>query len=219
MYNIRKKIIICAIIISLVFSLASCNNSGTDNTTWFAGQGEYDAYIFRQKEELVELEPKDRGAALQIPENILGDISTAGLAETCINYPMFADMIFYDTLEIGFDRIKRQFNGLRELYLRTDVADVLVSIFISVDLDNLDRLDEYPTLKWQYICIMLYQESVISSLTEEQKKVLLKTISKQKKLINSKYDDHYGLYNLEILEQKINENYRNAELSRKVDGV
>jgi len=202
---ISAAIIIIAAVV-LVWILKDDASSPLDGgTTWFAGQGEHDAsaYIFPTQEELAAIEPQDRAAALQIPENILKEMSTAGLAETCINYPMIAEMAFYDSLEIGFGRIKSQFNGLQELFARTDVADILVPIFVSMDLNKLNQYAEYPTFKFHYICIMLYQEPVLTALTAEQKNDLMKAISEIRKLINSKYDDHFSLYNLDILEQRI----------------
>ena len=203
---ISAAIIIIIAVVVLVWILKDDTSSPLDGgTTWFAGQGEHDAntFIFPTQEELAAIEPKDRAAALQIPENILREMSTAGLAETCINYPMIANMAFYDSLEIGFGRMKDQFNGLQELFVRTDVADILVPIFVSMDLNKLNQYAEYPTYKFHYICIMLYQEPILTALTAEQKNDLMKAISEIRKLINSKYDDHFGLYNLEILEQRI----------------
>ena len=50
---------------------------------------------------------------------------------------------------------------------------------------------------------MLYQEPILNALTAEQKNDLMKAILEIRKLINSKYDDHFSLYNLDILEQRI----------------
>ena len=206
----RKNLLIGAAIVLIIAVVVfvwilKANNESSPNTgtSWFAGQGESDVYVFPAEEEWINLEPTERYSALQIPENILKNMSTAGLAETCINYPMFAEMVFYDSLELGFAQIKRRFNGLQELFTRPDVTNILVSIFISMDLNKLDKYDDYPTMKFHYVCIMLYQEPVINALTGEQKKDLLEAISEKRKLINSKYKDHYSLYNLEILEQRI----------------
>ena len=179
---ISAAIIFIIAVIVFVWILRDNNGSSLDTgTSWFEGQGENDAYSFLAQEELIEIEPQERYAALQIPENILNEMSTAGLAETCINYPMIGNMAFYDSLEIGFEQTKNQFNGLQELFVRADVADILVPILISMNLNKLNQYDEYPTLKFHYVCIMLYQEPVINTLTGEQKKELLKAISEKRK--------------------------------------
>ena len=203
---IPAAIIIIIAVAALVWILRDDTSSPLDGgTTWFTGQGEHDAdtFVFPTKEELAAIEPKDRSAALQIPENILEEMSTAGLAEICISYPMIAEMAVYDSLEIGFGRIKSQFNGLQELFARTDVADILVPIFVSMDLNKLNQYAESPTLKFHFVCIMLYQEPVMTALNSEQRNELMKAISEKRKLINSEYDDQFSLYNLEILEQRI----------------
>jgi hypothetical protein len=201
---ISAAIILIIAVVVFVWILKNSTVSPLDTgTSWFVGQGESDAYVFPAQEEWVEIEPQERYAALQIPENILKEMSTSGLAETCINYPLLGNMAFYDSLEIGFERIQNRFNGLQELFVRSDVADILVAIFVSMDLNKLNQYGEYPTLKFHYVCIMLYQEPVINVLTGEQKKELLKAISEKRKLINSKYNDHYSLFNLEVLEQRI----------------
>jgi hypothetical protein len=65
--------------------------------------------------------------ACQIPQEILARLSTAALLETCLNYPLYADIIAYDHVQEGFDFVKAGFNGLQVLFKREDVGSVCVA--------------------------------------------------------------------------------------------
>lgn len=65
--------------------------------------------------------------ACQIPEDILQAMTTEALVETVVNYPLAADVYAYDTFQMGYDAVKRQFNGLRELERRPDALSVMAA--------------------------------------------------------------------------------------------
>ncbi len=56
----------------------------------------------------------------QVPEDILLKMSTAGLVETVLNYPLFADAWVYNDPQSGFNAISSRFNGIPELIDRDD---------------------------------------------------------------------------------------------------
>lgn len=61
----------------------------------------------------------------QIPEEILGKMTTEALVETVMNYPCAPAAYAFDTFEMGYQRAKKNFNGLRELEQRADARQVL----------------------------------------------------------------------------------------------
>ena len=63
--------------------------------------------------------------ACQIPEDILKDMSTDQLVQTVMAYPLWGDVLAYDSREVAYGLIKGSFNGLRELYSREDAAECL----------------------------------------------------------------------------------------------
>jgi len=85
-----------------------------------------DAYDYPVKPgspEWAELTSNDEiDAVLQIPENILYEMSTEGLIETVLNYPRFADIYASENYQISFDVLTENFNGFHELLQRSDAA-------------------------------------------------------------------------------------------------
>ena len=63
--------------------------------------------------------------ACQIPEDVLKGMPTEQLVQTVMAYPLWADVLAYDSREMAYGAIKRSFNGLRELYLREDASEYL----------------------------------------------------------------------------------------------
>ncbi len=53
--------------------------------------------------------------AAQIPESILNQMSTEDLVDAFLVYPLRVDLIAWDTYELGFQMVRRQFNGLDTL--------------------------------------------------------------------------------------------------------
>jgi len=71
--------------------------------------------------------------ACQIPEDILKSMSTKGLAETVLEYPLLGDMMAYNTIQQGFDAVASQFNGLPELLNRKDAGTELLAMYSRMD--------------------------------------------------------------------------------------
>lgn len=57
----------------------------------------------------------DKIAACQIPEDILQRLSTEALIETIRNYPLSVNIYAYDTIDMGYEKVKSQFNAIEEL--------------------------------------------------------------------------------------------------------
>jgi hypothetical protein len=63
--------------------------------------------------------------ACQIPDGVLASLSTDDLTELCLRYPLYTDFLVFENPDEGFDRLFNNFNGIRELYKRADVATCL----------------------------------------------------------------------------------------------
>ena len=51
----------------------------------------------------------------QIPADVLENMPTKALVQTCLDYPLYGDMLAYDNTQEGFDQVTAGFNGLRLL--------------------------------------------------------------------------------------------------------
>ena len=57
----------------------------------------------------------------QIPEEVLTSLSTDDLTELCLRYPLLIDLFAFENINVGFNKMFSEFNGIRELYLRDGV--------------------------------------------------------------------------------------------------
>jgi hypothetical protein len=72
---------------------------------------------------------KERFSAMQIPEEILHDLSTNAIVISCINFPAFGFFGAYKNYQDGFIILATKFNGLKELAKRTDAGEYLIDIY------------------------------------------------------------------------------------------
>jgi hypothetical protein len=125
---------------------------------------------FRTHDEMV--------AACQVPEPILRELSTEGLIETCLNYPLIGDMGMYSSWQQGFDRVAARFNGLQELLQRPDVGTKLLEHYRQMAPAGIRKKGtslqkgQYA-VTFQYVETLLAQEAVLSSMTAGERRDLL----------------------------------------------
>jgi len=120
----------------------------------------------------------ERFDAMQIPKDTLSSMSTPDLVATCLNFPAFGYITAFENIQTGFIILATKFNGLKELAKRQDAAKYLVSIYKETgkkgfNNPNLNLNEEYWTIKFTWIELLLAQNPMILSLGEEDKKKLL----------------------------------------------
>lgn len=134
--------------------------------------------------------------ACQIPENILKSMSTKALVRTCLQYPLFGDVFAYDNFQFGFERMSSNFNGFKELFQRSDIAESVLQEYI--DLNDLVSLEaKNITEKWRFMFleILLSQPSIIKNLSLQKKKTLFYEAIK-KFSAKMKQPEKYGCFSL-----------------------
>lgn len=133
----------------------------------------------------------------QIPIPMLISMSTRDLVETCLNYPLYGDMMAYDRVQDGFEYVKKGFNGLQELLKRNDVGATLVEKYGKMDPNAIDsnwtsiEKGKY-SLKFFFIEILLAQDEVISNLSKNDRMQLLRE-SHKKIIAKQQHPEVYGL--------------------------
>jgi hypothetical protein len=102
--------------------------------------------------------------ACQIPENILQNMNTADLVQTCLNYPLKVDLYAYSTIKEGVETVATQFNGLSTVLSRNDNFQHLMTAFqqqrtlLSSDLAS----SKSDAEKGNSIFIFSFLESILS---------------------------------------------------------
>ena len=109
----------------------------------------------------------------QIPETKLHSMSTEALVETVLNYPLFSDVLAYNSPQQGFDAMASQFNGIPELLDRKDAGTVLLAKYKTADpaaigQDWTDIQKGCYVFSFMYMETLLAQKGVISNFNEAQ---------------------------------------------------
>jgi len=77
---------------------------------------------FKSNEEMVQ--------ACQIPEEVLSSLSTEDLTDLCLRYPLLTDFFAFENTNTGLDKLFNDFNGIRELYKRSDMSSSLTKRYV-----------------------------------------------------------------------------------------
>lgn len=117
--------------------------------------------------------------ACQLPENILEQISTAGLIETCIDWPLLPEIFFSDLSNGGAQETMgvymTVFNGLEELSIRSDRGDYLCDhymmnlpcCFIYTDVASFTfRLNIFEVILSQYVMLEGLDQNQLNMVIE-----------------------------------------------------
>jgi hypothetical protein len=139
---------------------------------------------------------QDKRDACTLPESLLSTISTKGLIETYLNYPLLGDLMVFNTPQEGIQKLQENFNGVRELLKRKDVATLLLEKYTSMNpaaaamQASLEKKGEY-SFRIMAIEILLAQENILASLDTRNKKVLL-NLAKEKLDAKKNNQEVYG---------------------------
>ena len=173
--------------------------AATESPPWYEMETAGDAYEFpitpeKTPEEWGKLRSlKKKLEVCQVPEEILETMSTEGLIETCLAYPLFSNMMYQNSLQDGFCQLVDGFNGLRELLSREDGAPLLLQKYLKLSLDNVKNVDEFGSIRLIYFEFMLANPQVISKLSEEEKEALLDRAMKLIALKSQRYAETFSV--------------------------
>lgn len=109
--------------------------------------------------------------ACQIPETYLKNMSTAALAETCLNYPLGGEYVFSNNERNWAASLIERFNGLKELSTRQDGASELLKIYEKMPVqpgNYVDKMDGSSFFRLGYIELLLSNDVFLNRLTETE---------------------------------------------------
>jgi hypothetical protein len=139
--------------------------------------------------------------ATQIPQEVLDRMSTGGLIETVLNYPLLGDFLAYDNLQHGFDQVTLYFNGLQSLLSREDAGRELLTKYRAMDPTainpdwSIEQQGEYDHL-FTYLEMLLAQHSILGSLSSSERRDLMVEASSKARL-KAQRADIYGQFGME----------------------
>jgi hypothetical protein len=142
-------------------------------------------------------------AACQIPDSLLQGMSTEGLIESCIQYPLYGNIVFYNSPLLGFRKMVSQFNGLHELYNRDDLPEKLISIYLSLDFHSLLVYESHPKVRLKWLELFFTEEGLLEKMSFDQRTVLIKALYNNINIINDRYIQYFDVMTEIIIIGKI----------------
>lgn len=136
----------------------------------------------------------------QLPDSVLQAISTEGLVETILNYPLLLRMTAWPTYQRGVESIMELFNGFHELSRRSDGSAALLARYERMNptcyrgLKSETEIGKH-TLDYAIFEAILAQEDFLSKLSAEQKDRLLQ-LALEDYAEKKQHPDIYSIFNL-----------------------
>ncbi len=134
--------------------------------------------------EWTELKSQEKIIAVQqIPEIILKKMTTEEVYHAWLDLPGRMEILAFNSMQIGFNLVKKRYNVLNELLNRKDAGSVILSKFDK--LSPLDLKKEWDSnTKGKFITdfafdeLLLSQPEILESLSKKQKKDLFEKSKK-----------------------------------------
>lgn len=121
-------------------------------------------------------------AACEIPDSVLTNISTWGLLETCFTHPLAGDYIFMNSVSYYINNRPSYDNGLRELFSRPDLTDVLLYEYRYMDMEK------YPNSYDRHIRELIFGcTAFVSKLNSRQLLYLVSVAIEKAHIQEAKY--------------------------------
>lgn len=136
---------------------------------------EYEMYANEWKSSKIRAE---RVAICQIPQNILTNLSTDALIETVLDYPFFIDIYAHNSIQQGFESIKNEFNGFKELFNRKDIGIKLLKKYQNIDISEFAR-SRQSIYYLSNIEVLLAQKEIQDTLNTEKLQILTNETQKK----------------------------------------
>jgi hypothetical protein len=155
----------------------------------------FDYPIKRGTEEWNRLTPEERKAFSQIPPEILSQIPTDELIQAYLDYPFLITIMFYDNLQTGFDVLKNQFNGARELLRRKNAGSELLRFYKKMDASKIEQNRDLLTkgkfsVEFINVEILLAQEEILKQLSRSERMELISESIKNYEIKKENSDIH-----------------------------
>lgn len=152
------------------------------NTNGQSNVEPYDFPVKKGTEEWTNLKSsEEKIKACNIPVDLLKQMDSKALAATCLNYPLFIEVLFANNIQQGFSALAKNFNGFQELSVRKDAGEALIGLYLNVHNRHFkeswdDTAKGNYAFEYTFIELLLGQESTITNLDRDEK-VRLKNLA------------------------------------------
>lgn len=117
----------------------------------------------------------------QIPDSIISSMTTKDLLDSYLNYPLIMDMLAYDNLKDGFEKMNKTVNCFQTLLKREDVGKILIEKYKTMkvvkDLNDTtsSKVGDY-TFIFSSMELLLSKDEILKKLNQSDKLSLIKNV-------------------------------------------
>lgn len=174
------------IFVMTLFLLSHCGIMAQGFSPYHTNVIKYNGYSYPYFPGCVEWEDMNysqRLDSLQIPFDTLENISTSRLLETCLYYPFNINVMLSDDYLIGFEKVRNNFNGYAELFLRSNFIQELIDLYDSRDVFFIEEInDDYDCgqYSFDFMFLELYILESMDYATETQLNQIVSLVTTKK---------------------------------------
>lgn len=174
------------IFVMTLFLLSHCGIMAQGFSPYHTNVIKYNGYSYPYFPGCVEWEDMNysqRLDSLQIPFDTLENISTSRLLETCLYYPFNINIMLSDDYLIGFEKVRNNFNGYAELFLRSNFIQELIDLYDSRDVFFIEEInDDYDCgqYSFDFMFLELYILESMDYATETQLNQIVSLVTTKK---------------------------------------
>jgi hypothetical protein len=180
-----------------LFLLSHCGIMAQGFSPYHTNVIKYNGYSYPYFPGCVEWEDMNysqRLDSLQIPLDTLENISTSRLLETCLYYPFNINIMLSDDYLTGFEKVRNNFNGYAELFLRSNFIQELIDLYDSRDVFFIEEInDDYDCgqYSFDFMFLELYILESMDYATETQLNQIV-TLVTTKKAQQESLEEYYS---------------------------
>jgi hypothetical protein len=164
---------------------------------------------------------EERINACQVPKDILVNLKTSELIKICLDYPLFKDLYFANSVVTGFKAMISNSNSFQELLSRSGAAKILLDLYNNMEvtlpseLKNPIDIGAY-TFEFVKVELFLSNQQIFKYFDETDlallKQILIKNYGKKAKS-QTEYGLPFGLIPTSLIIARILDNQDDSTLS------
>lgn len=199
----RPNFLLCFIAVIMVYNSCKKDSPNIDCNSYPIPSDTYKYPILPGTPAWANLQTgQQRLQACQIPDSILSKISTEGLIQSWLDFPLNNEIFSSNSPQNAIEYFIINFSGLRELVKRNDVADKLYKRY---QLLNPSCITIYPTgveqgkftFIFTYIKLALAQDTILNKMPLQHKKTLMREALGKYELLK-KYSQYYDGFTIDL---------------------
>ncbi len=187
--NHMKRYIVFAILLFSLNSFAQQLDAGWDFTVK-PGTEKWNNLVTEQ----------ERIDAVQVPEDVLNNMTAEELAVTCMQFPSFGYYSAFNTPIEGMNVMFSRFNIFQYIPKKENIGKTLINLYEDADMEGWKKYaklldNDFWTLKMRYIEYLIAQKFVLTHLNDLELKELISIASKkiEMKMASDSFNSLSGL--------------------------